>query len=337
MEARLGADFSDVRIHDDSAARDSAAEVGARAYTSGSHVVIGEGGGDKHTLAHELTHVIQQRQGAVAGTDRGDGLKVSDPSDRFEREAEANARRVLAAPQPAREDGSGDPSTRTSSMQSTADAVQRVVGQGSNSTDGVFHLQGEHIFNNVGGYVTQFEAAVTDLRRAARDHVLASPYPKWKKRLAADQVTRMGTLVARLNGAAANLTGLRAREEFATATRGDGDNAGAFGEFTREITTLLNDCSPANVFQTFNRPRTVAMMRTQVEATIIDLVAKNSRFNDFRRLPRKQREFNDWFAETQTAMLAAFATIFDVVTAAQDFKDALNREDPPVAPEAANQ
>ncbi|TRV73799.1 DUF4157 domain-containing protein [Streptomyces sp. 130] len=107
MEARLGADFSDVRIHDGAAAAASAAEVGARAYTSGNHVVIGAGGADRHTLAHELTHVIQQRRGPVAGTDNGRGLKVSDPADRFEREAEANARRALAGTPPAHAPASG--------------------------------------------------------------------------------------------------------------------------------------------------------------------------------------------------------------------------------------
>ncbi|PZT71607.1 MULTISPECIES: eCIS core domain-containing protein [unclassified Streptomyces] len=98
MEERLGADFSDVQLHTGHAAQRSAAEIGARAYTSGSHVVIGAGGVDKHTLAHELTHVIQQRQGPVAGRPTEDGLSVSDPGDRFEREAEANATRVMRAP-----------------------------------------------------------------------------------------------------------------------------------------------------------------------------------------------------------------------------------------------
>ncbi|MER7396859.1 DUF4157 domain-containing protein [Streptomyces sp. NPDC000151] len=100
MEARLGADFSTVRLHSDGVAQRSAAEVGARAYTSGEHIVLGAGGTDRHTLAHELTHVIQQRQGPVAGTDRGDGLRVSDPSDAYERAAEANATRALAGPAP---------------------------------------------------------------------------------------------------------------------------------------------------------------------------------------------------------------------------------------------
>lgn len=98
MEGRLGADFSDVRLYTGAGARRSAAQIGARAYTSGNDVVIGDGGGDRHTLAHELTHVIQQRRGPVAGTDNGDGLSVSDPGDRFEREAEANAKRALSGP-----------------------------------------------------------------------------------------------------------------------------------------------------------------------------------------------------------------------------------------------
>ncbi|MGW5334191.1 eCIS core domain-containing protein [Streptomyces bauhiniae] len=97
MEGRFGgADFAGVRVHQDPAAQRSAAEIGARAYTSGRHIVIGEHGADKHTLAHELTHVVQQRSGPVAGTDTGEGLRLSDPSDRFEREAETNAHRVMA-------------------------------------------------------------------------------------------------------------------------------------------------------------------------------------------------------------------------------------------------
>ncbi|WP_411133210.1 DUF4157 domain-containing protein [Streptomyces sp. C10] len=103
METRLGADFSDVRVHTDASAHESAESVDAHAYTSGSHIVFQRGryntssAAGRHMLAHELTHVIQQRNGPVAGTDRGDGTKVSDPSDRFEKEAEANASRVLSA------------------------------------------------------------------------------------------------------------------------------------------------------------------------------------------------------------------------------------------------
>ncbi|MDO0924666.1 DUF4157 domain-containing protein [Streptomyces sp. TG1A-8] len=94
MEATLGADFSDVRLHTDRAAHESAASVAAQAYTSGSHIVFQRGRYDtasdsgREVLAHELTHVLQQRRGPVAGTDTGGGLAVSDPSDRFEREAE---------------------------------------------------------------------------------------------------------------------------------------------------------------------------------------------------------------------------------------------------------
>ncbi|MFF3735102.1 DUF4157 domain-containing protein [Streptomyces sp. NPDC002476] len=109
MERRMGADFSDVRVHTDSAAHESAKGVGAHAYTVGSDVVFQRDAYDpsspqgRTTLAHELTHVIQQRNGPVEGTEAPGGIRVSDPSDRFEREAVANADRVLADPAPAPE------------------------------------------------------------------------------------------------------------------------------------------------------------------------------------------------------------------------------------------
>ncbi|MFJ9823886.1 DUF4157 domain-containing protein [Streptomyces sp. NPDC101160] len=109
MESRMGADFSDVRIHTDSAADASAKGIGAHAYTVGNNVVFQREAYDpaspqgRTTLAHELTHVIQQRSGPVEGTEAPGGIRVSDPSDRHEREAVANADRVLAAPAPVAE------------------------------------------------------------------------------------------------------------------------------------------------------------------------------------------------------------------------------------------
>lgn len=104
MESRLGHDFGDVRIHTDSRAHESATAVNAHAYTVGSNVVFQRDKYDPSStegrtmLAHELTHVVQQRSGPVDGTPAGGGIQVSDPSDRFEREAVANADRAMSAP-----------------------------------------------------------------------------------------------------------------------------------------------------------------------------------------------------------------------------------------------
>lgn len=132
MEGRLGADFSDVRLHTDAKATGSAKAVQANAYTVGNDVVVRNDrwspGSDqgKQTLAHELTHVVQQRAGPVAGTSTGDGISVSDPSDRFERAAEKNATRAMA--------GSTPSPTSSSTGRATAqldgdDDVQRLVAQ----------------------------------------------------------------------------------------------------------------------------------------------------------------------------------------------------------------
>jgi len=66
MESRIGYDFGRVRVHTDSRATDSARALGAQAYTSGNHVVFGQGRfspestAGRRLIAHELTHVVQQ-------------------------------------------------------------------------------------------------------------------------------------------------------------------------------------------------------------------------------------------------------------------------------------
>lgn len=67
FEPYFGSDFSDVRVHSGKRAFDSAQSVNALAYTIGPHVVFGSGqyapdtDSGKRLLAHELTHVVQQR------------------------------------------------------------------------------------------------------------------------------------------------------------------------------------------------------------------------------------------------------------------------------------
>jgi hypothetical protein len=131
MEARLGADFSDVRVHTGGDAHESAREVGARAYTVGSDVVFQRDAYDpashegRTTLAHELAHVVQQRSGPVDGTEAPGGIRVSDPSDRFEQEAAATAERVMSEPVPASDSPAPAPAPAETAAAPAAAPVQR--------------------------------------------------------------------------------------------------------------------------------------------------------------------------------------------------------------------
>jgi peptidoglycan hydrolase-like protein with peptidoglycan-binding domain len=72
MEAGFGRDFSDVRVHTDAQAAESARAVNARAYTVEQEIVFATGryapetSAGRRLLAHELCHVLQQ-----AGVSRG--------------------------------------------------------------------------------------------------------------------------------------------------------------------------------------------------------------------------------------------------------------------------
>ncbi|WP_010314575.1 DUF4157 domain-containing protein [Saccharopolyspora spinosa] len=125
MQARLGADFSGVRVHTGRRAHDAATSVQANAFTSGSHIVFREGHYDtssntgRHVLAHELTHVMQQRAGSVSSTNIGAGLRVSAPGDSYERAAQANATRAM---------NGHAPHAATTGRPAQPTAIQRAVG-----------------------------------------------------------------------------------------------------------------------------------------------------------------------------------------------------------------
>jgi len=63
FEPRFGHEFSDVRLHTHDQARQAAQGIGARAFTYGRDIAFAKGGYDTSLLAHELTHVVQQRSG----------------------------------------------------------------------------------------------------------------------------------------------------------------------------------------------------------------------------------------------------------------------------------
>ena len=81
MENSFGADFSGVNIHTNSL---QAKEIGALAYTQGSDVHFAPGQYNPDTqsgqelLGHELTHVVQQREGRVEPTTQVNGMPVND-------------------------------------------------------------------------------------------------------------------------------------------------------------------------------------------------------------------------------------------------------------------
>lgn len=98
MESRFGHDFSGVRVQTGPQADTAAASVGARAFTVGSTVVFRTGEFSPHThtgrhlLAHELTHVVQQRAAPrLADGPSPQPTSGSSPSDASPRRAQRHS------------------------------------------------------------------------------------------------------------------------------------------------------------------------------------------------------------------------------------------------------
>lgn len=122
MEPRFGHDFSTVRIHADERSAVSAQSVNAVAYTVGENIVFGSGmfapatTAGRHLLAHELTHVLQQRTGLDQGPPQA-RLRVGRQDDSYEKEADRLANSIV--------DRSADSSTSLTAQSSSSQLVQR--------------------------------------------------------------------------------------------------------------------------------------------------------------------------------------------------------------------
>jgi hypothetical protein len=102
MEPRFGHDFSNVRVHNNSRAVDSARAVHARAYTVGQNVVFGSGqyaprtSGGQKLLAHELAHTVQQCHGTESISSGEISLEPRDSV--HEKEAESTSQSLGITP-----------------------------------------------------------------------------------------------------------------------------------------------------------------------------------------------------------------------------------------------
>ena len=92
-----GDDASGIQVHEGPEAAEAAHSVQAELFASGNHIVAPKGldvttkEGAFKTI-HEVHHIVnQQARGPVEGTETEDGLKISDPGDRHEQEADAVA------------------------------------------------------------------------------------------------------------------------------------------------------------------------------------------------------------------------------------------------------
>jgi hypothetical protein len=120
FDTRFGHDFSNVRVHADSHAAESARAVNALAYTVGQQIVFGAGQfrpestGGKHLLAHELAHVVQQQSSNSGSLST---FSIGSTNDPAEHEADLTAARVMSGSE-----------TAATSMTASAPVLRRACG-----------------------------------------------------------------------------------------------------------------------------------------------------------------------------------------------------------------
>jgi outer membrane protein OmpA-like peptidoglycan-associated protein len=169
MEPRFGEDFSLVQVHTDAKATESARAVNARAYTVGRDVVFGSGQyvpgtyEGRKLIAHELTHVAQQRQHEP----RPSRLTMGPAEDEFEAQAHSLTHQIV--------DGSG---AMTSDLRPSGTRLQRACGPAEIGSQAGCIGRGGDItdFGGDSGKIFLFRVGCDDLLpgEEARVQILAS-------------------------------------------------------------------------------------------------------------------------------------------------------------------
>jgi hypothetical protein len=95
MENSFGTSFKDVRVHTDAESDALNRSISAKAFTTGSDIFFRRdtSPGDHSLLAHELTHVVQQRSGSGGG---GGGMRVGPAGDSHEVAADSMSTAVTS-------------------------------------------------------------------------------------------------------------------------------------------------------------------------------------------------------------------------------------------------
>ncbi len=99
MEGAMGTSFKDVRIHRDAESDTLNRSITAKAFTTGSDIFLREdqNPNDSSLLAHELTHVVQQRSMSSGGR-----MSVGAHDNSYEQQADSVAKAVTSGSTPQR-------------------------------------------------------------------------------------------------------------------------------------------------------------------------------------------------------------------------------------------
>ncbi|MBO9698569.1 MAG: DUF4157 domain-containing protein [Sporocytophaga sp.] len=131
MESSFGADFSDVNIHKDSS---QSKELNAYAHTQGNDIHFAPGMYNPESqkgqelLGHELTHVVQQREGRVQPTVQKKGVNINDDKG-LEKEADEMGEKAAKGEEVKTKDTGGE------SLNAPVDLIQRFEAPGHEAAE----------------------------------------------------------------------------------------------------------------------------------------------------------------------------------------------------------